>query len=310
MGSMDDSMAQARTVLAPLELSGWKTALNWIAALLLACLFLASGIWKVTDPQGWAVRLSELKFPHALSLAGAIVVGIAETVGAVLVLVPRFRRWGAMLTGLLLLAFMIYMGVNYNALHGADCSCFPFVKRVVGPMFFAGDAAMLLAAVLAGVWSKPASGFRSAAVILGTVAVFALVSYGVNAARLTGTKAPDTVTVDGKPYSIQEGKVFLFFFDPECLHCLDAAKRMSKYNWGDTRVVAIPVEQPQFAPGFLQDTKLKAVVSSDLKPLKALFPYVNVPAGVVLQDGREKTPLTNFDGDEPGATLKKLGYVQ
>jgi len=310
MGSMNDSMAQPRAELAPLELPGWKTAVNWTAAVLLAIVFLVSGLYKITDPQGWAIRLTQLQFPESLSLAAALAVGITETLAGVLVLVPRFRRWGAILTGLLLLVFMIYMGVNYTALKGADCSCFPIVKRVVGPMFFAGDAALLLVAAGAGIWSKPASGLRSALVILGTVMVFAGVFYGVDAARQTGTKAPDTITVNGKPYSLQHGKILLFFFDPECVHCLNAGKRMSQYNWGDTAVVAIPIQQPQFAAGYLEDTKLKAVVSNNLEQLKAIFPYVSVPAGVALENGREKMPLTKFEGDEPAATLKQLGFIR
>ncbi|SRR5579883_231714 len=310
MGSMNDSMAQPRAQLAPLELPGWKTAINWTAAVVLAIVFLVSGLYKITDPQGWAVRLTQLRFPESLSLAGALGVGITETLAGVLVLVPRFRRWGAILTGLLLVAFMIYMGMNYAALKGADCSCFPIVKRVVGPMFFVGDAALLLVAVGAGVWSKPASGIRSALVILGAVAVFAGVSYGVAAARETGTKAPDTITVNGKPYSLQHGKILLFFFDPECMHCLAAGKRMATFNWGDTAIVAIPIQQPQFAAAYLEDTKLKALVSNDLQQLKAVFPFVSVPAGVALENGREKMPLTKFEGDEPAATLKQLGFIQ
>ncbi|MBV9504733.1 MAG: DoxX family protein [Acidobacteriia bacterium] len=307
---MNDSMAYPRAGFASMVLPGWKTALSWICAAILALLFLVAGVWKITDAPGWAVRINELKVPHSLSLAAALGFGIAETVGAVLVLIPRFRRWGAMVTGFLLLAFMGYFAINYTALHGAECTCFPFVKRVVGPGFFAGDGALLVAAILAGVWSRPARDLRTAILILGAVAVFAGVSYGVEAARQTGTKAPDHVTVNGHPYSLEQGKILLFFFDPECLHCLDAAKRMSHYNWGGTRVVAIPIQQPQFAPGFLEDTKLKAVVTNDLQPLKQLFPFVSAPAGVALENGREKAPLTNFDGPEPEATLKRLGFVE
>ena len=43
----------------------------------------------------------------------------------------------------------------------------------------------------------------------------------------TGTKAPDSITVDGKPYSLQHGKIFLFFYDPNCGHCDAAARTMS-----------------------------------------------------------------------------------
>ena len=310
MGSMNDSMAQARAELPPFELPGWKTAVNWSAAIILSIVFLVSGLYKITDAQGWAIRLTQLRFPESLSQAAALAVGITETLAGVLVLVPRFRRWGAILSAFLLIAFMIYMGLNYAALKGADCSCFPIVKRVVGPMFFVGDAALLLVAVGAGVWSKPASGLRSAIVILGAVAVFAGVSYGVAAARQSGTKAPDTITVDGKPFSLQRGKILLYFFDPECMHCLAAGKAMSHYDWGNTTVVAIPIQQPQFAAAYLEDTKLKAVVSNDLQQLKAIFPYVSVPAGVALEDGREKLPLTKFEGDEPAATLKQIGFVK
>ena len=76
-------------------------------------------------------------------MAGALIVGVAETIAGVLLLVPRLRRWGAMLSGALLIIFVVYFGINYNALRGQDCSCFPWLKRAVGPGFFIGDGAML-----------------------------------------------------------------------------------------------------------------------------------------------------------------------
>ena len=94
---MNDSMAHARAELPPLDLPGWKAAVNWSAAILLAIVFLVSGLYKITDAQGWAIRLTQLRFPEPLSLAAALAVGITETVAGVLVLVPRFRRWGAIL---------------------------------------------------------------------------------------------------------------------------------------------------------------------------------------------------------------------
>jgi len=303
-------MAQPRHALLPLDLPGWKGAISWVAAVLLAALFLASGLWKITDAQGWAQRIAELKLPESLSLAAALVFGIAETVGAVLILVPRFRRWGAILIGLLLVAFMGYFALHYNALRGAECSCFPWVKRVVGPEFFLGDGIMLALAACAGVWSKPRGNFRSALVIVGAVAVFALVSYGVEAVRQTGIQAPATIAVDGRPYSMQRGKVFLFFFDPMCMHCFEISKRMSAYQWGTTAVVAIPVEQARFAQQFLQETGLHAVVSTDFAKLKQVFGYTAYPFGVAIENGREKLALVKFDGDEPAGSLRKLAFIQ
>jgi uncharacterized membrane protein YphA (DoxX/SURF4 family) len=306
---MNDSMAQPRGGFASIELSGWKSALSWVAATLIALLFLVSGIWKITDVQGAAMRMAQAKVPQSLSVLAAILFGIAETVGAVLILVPRFRRWGAMLTGALLVAFMIYIGIHYNALRGEECSCFPWLKRAVGPGFFIGDGIMLALAACAGIWSKKPESLRSAFLVFGAVVVFALVSFGVGEVRQTGTKAPETTMVDGKPYSLQQGKVFLFFFDPQCMHCFDAAKRMSQLHWGDTRVVAVPVEQPQYANGFLKETGLQAVVSSEFTKLAPIFSYSAYPFGVALENGREKAPLTQFEGEEPAATLKKLGLV-
>jgi len=306
---MNDSMAQPRGRLAPLELPGWKTALNWVAAVLVALLFLASGLWKITDVQEAAMRMAQAKVPESLSVAAAVLFGIAETVGGVLILVPRFRRWGAMATGVLLVAFIIFVGANYTGLRGEDCSCFPWIKRAVGPGFFVGDGIMLLLAVLAGVWSKRPESLRSAFLVLGAVAVFALVSYGVAEARQTGTKAPATIQVNGQPYSLEQGKIFLFFFNPECMHCFEDAKRMSQFQWGDTRVVAVPVEEAQYAGQFLEQTGLKAVVTTDFAKLAPVFSYTAYPFGVAIEKGREKAPLTKFEGDEPGATLKQLGFV-
>src|SRR6266849_4773598 len=105
---MNDSMAQPRPGLVPLDLPGWKTALSWVSGILLAVLFLASGLWKVTDPQGAAVRMAQARIPESLSLAAALMFGVVETSAGVLVLIPRFRRWGAALTALLLVTILLY----------------------------------------------------------------------------------------------------------------------------------------------------------------------------------------------------------
>lgn len=292
------------------EFPAWKNGISAAAALVLALLFIVSGSWKLTDPFTWSQMLGQFRVPSALSLPFTVLLGIGETFAGVLILVPRFRRWGSLLIGLLLVAFMLYIGVNYNALVGKDCSCFPLVKRAVGPGFFVGDAVMLLMAVVAGVWSRKARDLKIALMILGAVAVFAGVAYGVNSARQTGLKAPDTVTVDGAPRSLAAGHIFLFFYDPECMHCDAAARRMAKLNWKDTSVIAIPIRQPQFAADFLHDTGLKAGTSLDVKPLRDVFKFVNAPYGVALVNGRQKADVGNFDETEPAKTLRSAGFVE
>ncbi len=304
-------MARPRAELASLELPGWKSAVSWLAAALLAVLFAVSGIWKITYPLDWAVYIAELKFPERLSLAAALVFGIAETLGAALILMPRFRRAGAALIVVLLAAFMIYFALNYNTLRGAECTCFPWVKRMVGPMFFVEDGALMALAALAWIWAKPLHGLRSAGLILGVVVVYALVSWGVAAVRQTGTPAPESVLVNGSAYSLQHGKILIFYFDPLCEHCRKASEKMSKLDWGTTKIVAIPVDSQRFAVMFLNETGLKAVISTDLAKLKAVFPFTAAPAAVAIENGREKAALTQFEDDrEPAATLRQLGFVK
>src|SRR4051794_3927772 len=283
---MNDSMAQPHPRLARLDLPVWKTGLNWAAAVLLGILFLSSGIWKITDVPGWAVRLMQAKIPEALSIPGTLSIAMAETVAGVFLMAPSLRRWGAWLSGALLVVFLIYFGVHYQELRGMDCSCFPWLKRVVGPGFFIGDAAMLALATAAGIWSRRPEGLRNAALIVGAVAGFAGVSYGVDVTRHSGARAPETVTVEGKPYDIGSGKVLVFFFHPACTHCMESAKAMAKYEWTDARVVATPVEMPQFAGQFLEETGLKAAIASDFATLKAPLGYHAYPYAAAVVDGR------------------------
>src|SRR5882724_2444233 len=308
MWSMNDSMAQH--LESPQEAPRWKGVLGWVSALLLAALFLASGLWKVADAQGAAIRMAQARVPEWLSLPAAIGFGIVETVAAVLLLIPRLRQWGAALTGLLLLAFMVYIGINYQALRGAECSCFPWLKRAVGPGFFIGDGIMLGLALAAGIFSPPSKGLRTLAVIAGAVTVFAFISWGVNAVRQTGTRAPATIVVDGHPYSLQQGKILLFFFDPQCMHCFDAAQKLSRLHWGTTRIVGVPSTHPEYARQFMIDTGLNKPISTDHEKLKQTFPYPAVPAAIALENGAQKAALVKFEGEEPETTLKALGFIE
>ncbi|HEX4593782.1 MAG TPA: DoxX family protein [Bryobacteraceae bacterium] len=293
-----------------LDLPAWKKALSSTAAILLAILFFVSGAWKLSDPFQWAQILGEFRVPATFALPFTIALGIGEMLGAVLITVPRFRRWGSLLIALLLVAFMIYIGANYSTLAGKECSCFPLVKRTIGPAFFIGDTVMLLMAGLAGWWARPSENLRAAAVILGAVAVFAAVSLGINTTRQSGLKAPDSITVDGKPFSLGEGNILLFFYDPECMHCDAAARKMSKLNWKDTKVIGIPTQDPQFAASFLKDTGLRAGTSNDLQPLRSIFKFQDAPYGVALVRGHQKVAITAYEGDEPDAALRKIGFVE
>jgi uncharacterized membrane protein YphA (DoxX/SURF4 family) len=294
-----------------METAAWKTFLSGFSAVLLALLFLVAGLWKITDPAAAAVRMTQALLPAALSLPIAIGAGIVETLAGVMLIVPRFRRWGAWLCGLMLVAFLLYFAINYNALRGAECNCFPWVKRAVGPGFFIGDGIMLLLAVMAGWWARKSEGTRPAIIMLGAITVFALASFAFNEVRNTGLKAPDRVTVNGQPYSLQQGKIFVYFFDPQCSHCWQAAENMSKYKWAsDVKLLGVPTATPQYAAQFMQETGMKAQITPDLKPMRDVFKFGDPPYGVALNHGRQKAGFTNFDQTEPLKTLKDLGYAQ
>lgn len=292
------------------EMPAWKTFVSASAAWLLALAFIVAGLWKITDPYLVSGKMHEAQVPQNLSMAAAIAFGIAETFAAVMLAMPRWRRWGALLTGLMLAGFMLWIGYYYDVLRGQECSCFPWVKRAVGPGFFVGDGVMLALAGLAWLWARPSTHLRGAVLTLAAITVFSGLSYGVQTSRLSGTPAPESIIVNGQPYSLQQGKVLVYVFDPECLHCDAAARAMSKLDWQDTKVVAIPTRVPQFANDFLRDTKLKAVVSHDLAIMQKTFGQHGTPYAIAIEHGRQKDLLTKFEETEPAATLKKLGFVK
>lgn len=290
--------------------AGWKLAAGHVAAVLAAIPFIAAGVWKITDPHGAAVRLTQALVPANLALAAAIGFGIFELFGAVLILIPRFRRWGAWVISLLLVAFMVYIGIHYGRLTGEDCNCFPWIKRAVGPGFFISDGLMLLFAVLAGVWARPSRGVRTAAVILAAVAVFAGVSFGVNTVREQSIRVPALIEVEGKPFALRSGRVLIYFFNPECMHCEAAARAMARLRWNDVALIATPSEQPGLARDFLRVSQFPAKLSGEGARLRQAFPYTSVPYAVAIEDGTVKAELRYFDETEPEKTLRRIGFIR
>ena len=227
-------------------------------------------------------------------------------------MVPSLRRWGTWITASLLLLFMAWFGWFYKDLTGTDCSCFPWLKRTVGPGVFIGDAVMLMLAAIAGYLARRSRNLLRAGMVLATVCVLALTSLGINHSRQTGSPAPQSITVEGAPYSLGTGRIFLYFYDPECRHCLDAGKKMALYKWAsDVVVIGQPTVNPQFAKYFLEDTGLrgKMKTANDLQKLKAAFPFTNGPFAAAIENGREKAEFRLFEGSEPEMSLRGLGYV-
>lgn len=293
--------------------SGVRSAAGWLSAILLSAIFLLAGLWKLTDPHGAAARLAQARVPEALSVATALGLGTIEAFTGLTLLFPRWRRWGAWLSALLLAAFMLFIGVHYTELRGGECNCFPWIKRAVGPGFFLGDGVMLALAFLAAGTSRASSGYRNAAMVFVGVCAFAAISLAITAQIRQGTAAPATISAEnGSPISLKSGKVLIFFFNPQCMHCLDAGRKLAALDWGSTRFVGVPTENPRFGAWFMRKAGLqgRGPVSPDLDLLRKTFPFGTPPAAVALEDGHEKAMLLQFEGPQPGQTLKRLGFVR
>lgn len=305
------SMSAAREEFAGGTASRWSNAAGWACAIVLSAIFLVSGLWKTLDPFSAAERMIQSLIPAWLSMPVAIAAGTAETFVGVLLLVPRWRRWGAWLGGLMLIAFMIYIGVLYDRLLGDDCNCFPWIRRVVGPLFFITDALMVAVAVGAAVWSRRPSGMRAAALLLVGVMAFAFTAFGIRSASRTGLEAPASIVVDGQPQSLGSGHFVLFFFEPECSHCAMVAREMSKQQWRYTEVIAVPTSQPQWAGQFLKNAGLNARVSSDAAKLREIWKFTDAPYVVALSQGRQ---VAVFNSGELECTyyntLRNLGFIK
>jgi uncharacterized membrane protein YphA (DoxX/SURF4 family) len=296
--------------VTPGEQARWKSVVSHLSAGLLAALFLVSGLWKILDIPATAERMVQSLIPPRLSTPAAILVASTETLAAVLLLFPRFRRWGAWLAALMLVAFMAYIGIFYNRLLGDDCNCFPWIRRVVGPAFFAGDAGMLFLAAVAGWGARRSRGLKPAVAILAGILAVALSSYGLSVMRRSHIVAPPSIEVGGQARALHQGRVLLFFFDPECLHCLAAAREMSRHDW-NSAVIAIPTGEPQFADYFLKQAGLKASVSHDAALLRRTFLFTDPPYAVALDDGDQMAAFTWEQIDKPSfyETMEKLGFT-
>lgn len=294
--------------LKPDSKTGW---IGLIAAAVMALLWFTAGFWKLTDISGWQLKLTQLLVPTSLSLAGTLVVGVTEVAAGVLLLRPAWRRWGGLLSSVLLVGFMAYMAVNYETLQGEDCSCFPWLERAVGPAFFWSDAAMLAASLLAARFSPRPRNLRGAGVAVLAVAAFATVMLGIDRfAPEPAVNYEASITADGESYDLGQGRVFLYFFNPSCIHCLHAGQAMAKHEWR-VDFVGVPTQDPDWGPGFVEDAGLQNVkLSPDVDILRETFVFQDVPYGALLENGKVIEDIVFWEEPELAETLREHGFVK
>jgi hypothetical protein len=161
-----------------------------VCAIVLGIIFLVSGGWKVLSPFQTGEVLEQAQVPAGLGVVGASALGTVELFTAFLLFTPRFRRWGGALGSLLLLFFIAWIGYYYPVLVGRDCSCFPIIKRAVGPNFFVTDGIMLLLGLAAWAWSPAVKSAKVAGIAFAVLAVLAGVSFAMNTAGGAKSRYP------------------------------------------------------------------------------------------------------------------------
>ncbi len=296
------------------KLQGWQNALGWACAGVMALAWLVAGVYKLSDIGGFQVKLAQLLVPSALTLPATLVVAISELFAGVLLLRPAWRRLGGLVSTALLLGFMAYMALNYTALQGEDCSCFPWLERAVGPAFFWSDGAMVVASLIAAWFAPKMVAIRQTRFVLFGIIALAAVGLGYDKfGPAGGTDVPATIVVEGEQYQLRRGKVLIYFFNPTCMHCLAVGQDLSKYTFS-ADFIGVPTQDYDFGPGFLEDAGLAGMVelSPDLDLLKETFPFTDVPYAATVSDGAVTHRFTLIDLEEPemGRRLRELGIVE
>jgi peroxiredoxin len=99
-------------------------ALLLAARLILAAVFLVSGISKLFDLSGAQAAMRSFGVPESMTRSGGILLPIVEIVIAILLIPVATAKWGALLALVLLVVFIA--GVGYNLARGRkfDCHCF------------------------------------------------------------------------------------------------------------------------------------------------------------------------------------------
>ena len=109
-------------------------ALLLAARLVLAAVFLVSGISKLFDLAGAQAAMRSFGVPESMTRSGGILLPIVEIVIAVLLVPVATAKWGALLALVLLILFIA--GVSYNLSRGRkfECPCFGQLTRSeIGP---------------------------------------------------------------------------------------------------------------------------------------------------------------------------------
>ena len=95
-----------------------------LARIILAVVFLVAGIGKLLDLKGSKSAMLGFGLPESLATPAAIVLPIVELITALLLIPTQTAWWGAILSFLLLGAFVAGIAYNMSKGRAPDCHCF------------------------------------------------------------------------------------------------------------------------------------------------------------------------------------------
>ena len=199
-------------------------ALLLAARLILAAVFLVSGIAKLLDRSGGTAAMRSFGVPASLAQPAGILLPIVEILVAILLIPVATAQWGALLALLLLAVFIIGIGYNLSRGRKFDCHCFgELTHSEIGPSTLVRNAVLAVIAafitfngfgqnnvgpsVAEGLGGL--TGFQWVVLVLGVVIVAALAAISWLLVHLLGQNGRLLVRIDRIEAALEDADIEL-----------------------------------------------------------------------------------------------------
>jgi peroxiredoxin len=204
-------------------------ALLLAARLILAAVFVVSGVSKLFDLSGSQGAMRSFGIPERFTRAGGIALPIAEILIAVLLIPATTARWGALLALILLAVFVA--GISYSLSRGRkfDCHCFgQLTTSEIGPSTLIRNAVLAVLAAfvtISGFANNPGpsltqvfrglSAFEWVMLVIMVVLLAALVAVGWLLVHLLGQNGRLLVRLDRIEAALEDADIEIADEDEE-----------------------------------------------------------------------------------------------
>ncbi|MGH2613792.1 MAG: MauE/DoxX family redox-associated membrane protein, partial [Thermomicrobiales bacterium] len=194
------------------------------ARLILAAVFLVSGISKLFDLSGAQAAMRSFGVPERMTRTGGVLLPIVEIVIAVLLVPVATAKWGALLALILLAVFIA--GVSYNLSRGRtfDCHCFgQLTTSEIGPSTLIRNVVLAVLAAFVTVsgfanndvgpgvtaWLQDLTAFEGIMLALGIIVLAALAGVAWLLVHLLGQNGRLLVRLDRIESALEDADIDL-----------------------------------------------------------------------------------------------------